>query len=63
VLAFGALLNHWTARHGRLSPAAARVVQVDLDEEVIGALHRVDIGVVGNAAAAARAARSCGGAA
>jgi thiamine pyrophosphate-dependent acetolactate synthase large subunit-like protein len=30
-------------------------VQVDLDEEVIGALHRVDVGVVGDAAQAARA--------
>ncbi|CAA9511771.1 MAG: TPP-requiring enzyme co-localized with fatty acid metabolic genes, partial [uncultured Solirubrobacteraceae bacterium] len=55
VLAFGASLNHWTARHGRLFPPAARVVQVDLDEEVIGALHRVDVGVVGDAAATARA--------
>ena len=55
VLAFGASLNHWTARHGRLFPSTARVVQVDLDEEVIGALHRVDVGVVGDAAATARA--------
>ena len=55
VLAFGASLNHWTARHGRLFPPAARVVQVDLDEEAIGAVHRVDIGVVGDVAATARA--------
>ncbi|MDX6380604.1 MAG: hypothetical protein QOI57_1628 [Rubrobacteraceae bacterium] len=55
VLAFGASLNHWTVRHGRLFSPAARVVQVDLDEEAIGALHRVDVGVVGDAAQAARA--------
>jgi len=50
VLAFGASLNHWTVRHGRLFSPTARVVQVDLDEEAIGALHRVDVGVVGDAA-------------
>ncbi|ABG05201.1 thiamine pyrophosphate enzyme-like TPP binding region [Rubrobacter xylanophilus DSM 9941] len=54
VLAFGASLNRWTVRHGRLFPPEARVVQVDLDEEAIGALHRVDAGVVGDAAASAR---------
>jgi thiamine pyrophosphate-dependent acetolactate synthase large subunit-like protein len=53
VLAFGASLNHWTMRHGRLFSPSARIVQVDLDEEAIGALHRVDVGVVGDAAQAA----------
>ena len=53
VLAFGASLNHWTMRHGRLFSPAARVAQVDLDEEVIGVLHRVDAGVVGDATQAA----------
>ncbi len=55
VLAFGASLNHWTARHGRLFPPEARVAQVDLDEEAIGTLHRADVGVIGDAAATARA--------
>ncbi|HSK99431.1 MAG TPA: thiamine pyrophosphate-binding protein [Rubrobacteraceae bacterium] len=55
VLAFGASLNHWTVRHGRLFRPEARVGQVDLDEEAIGALHRVDVGVVGDAAEAAEA--------
>ncbi|MDQ3659293.1 MAG: thiamine pyrophosphate-binding protein [Actinomycetota bacterium] len=54
VLAFGASLNHWTARHGRLFPTEARVAQVDLDGEAIGAVHRVDIGVVGDVAGTAR---------
>lgn len=31
------------------------MVQVDLDREMIGALHHVDVGVVGDAAASARA--------
>ena len=55
VLAFGASLNHWTARHGRLFSPDASVVQVDLDGEEIGALHRVDVGVVGDAAETANA--------
>ncbi len=53
VLAFGASLNHWTVRHGRLFSPKARVAQVDLDGELIGSLHRVDVGVVGDAAATA----------
>jgi thiamine pyrophosphate-dependent acetolactate synthase large subunit-like protein len=55
VLAFGASLNHWTMRHGRLFSPEARVAQVDLDGRMIGALHRVDVGVVGDATATARA--------
>jgi thiamine pyrophosphate-dependent acetolactate synthase large subunit-like protein len=55
VLAFGASLNHWTVRHGRLLSPEARVAQVDLDGEMIGALHRVDVGVVGDATATAQA--------
>lgn len=55
VLAFGASLNHWTVRHGRLFSGEARVVQVDLDEKMIGTLHRADVGVIGDAGATARA--------
>jgi thiamine pyrophosphate-dependent acetolactate synthase large subunit-like protein len=55
VLAFGASLNHWTVRHGRLFSAEARVVQVDLEPEAIGRVHHADIGVVGDAAGTARA--------
>ena len=55
VLAFGASLNHWTVRHGSLFSSEARVVQVDLDMEAIGRLYRADVGVVGDAAGAARA--------
>lgn len=55
VLAFGASLNHWTARHGRLFDKEAGIVQVDLDAEAIGSLHRADVGIVGDAAATAGA--------
>lgn len=55
VLAFGAALNHWTVRHGELFSPEAQVVQVDLDQEAIGRVHRVDVGVVGDAAQTARA--------
>jgi thiamine pyrophosphate-dependent acetolactate synthase large subunit-like protein len=55
VLAFGASLNYWTVRHGRLFSPEARVVQVDLEPEAIGRVHHVDVGVVGDAAETARA--------
>jgi thiamine pyrophosphate-dependent acetolactate synthase large subunit-like protein len=55
VIAFGAGLNQWTTRHGTLIGPDARVVQVDLDEEAIGAHRPVDVGVVGDAAATAEA--------
>jgi thiamine pyrophosphate-dependent acetolactate synthase large subunit-like protein len=55
VLAFGAALNHWTVRHGELFSPKAQVVQVDLDQEAIGRVHRVDVGIVGDAAQTARA--------
>jgi thiamine pyrophosphate-dependent acetolactate synthase large subunit-like protein len=68
VVAFGASLNQWTTGHGRLLASDAVVVQVDLDEEAIGAHRPVDLGVVGDAAAtaealaAALAGRACAGA-
>ena len=55
IVAFGAALNQWTTRHGTLVRPGARVVQVDLDTEAIGAHRPVDAGVVGDAGAAARA--------
>jgi acetolactate synthase I/II/III large subunit len=63
VVAWGSTLNMWTTRHGRLIPPGARVVQVDLDPEAIGANRPVDLGVVGEVSAVARActARLCEG--
>ncbi|MEX2446367.1 MAG: thiamine pyrophosphate-dependent enzyme, partial [Dehalococcoidia bacterium] len=55
VLAVGATLNMWTTRHGRLVSPSATVVQVDADADALGAHHRVDIPVQGDAAEAVRA--------
>ena len=55
IVSFGAALNQWTTRHGTLVGPGARVVQVDLDEEAIGAHRPVDLGMVGDAGAAAHA--------
>jgi acetolactate synthase I/II/III large subunit len=55
VVAFGAALNQWTTRHGTLIAPGARVVQVDRDEEAIGAHRPVELGVVGDARATAEA--------
>ena len=55
VVSFGATLNMWTTRHGRMISPEATVVQVDVDADAIGAHHRVDTGLVGDAAATARA--------
>ena len=55
VISFGAGLNHWTARHGDLLAADAKVVQVDVDPLAPGRLHRCDVAVVADAAIAARA--------
>jgi len=53
VVGFGASLNNWTTKHGALIAPDAGVVQVDLDEEAIGARRPVDVGVVADAAEAA----------
>lgn len=55
IVAFGAAMNHWTTRHGALVGPDARVVQVELDAEEVGAHRPVDVGVVGDARAAAEA--------
>ncbi len=55
VAAFGATLTMWTTRHGRLLRPDARVVQVDLDADVIGANQPAAVALVGDAAAAANA--------
>jgi thiamine pyrophosphate-dependent acetolactate synthase large subunit-like protein len=55
VVGFGAALNQWTTRHGTLIAAQARVAQVDLDADAIGAHRPVDAGVVGDARATAEA--------
>jgi thiamine pyrophosphate-dependent acetolactate synthase large subunit-like protein len=58
VIAFGATLNHWTTRHGALIGPDAKVVQIDLEATALGANHPVDVAIVGDAAATARALTS-----
>jgi thiamine pyrophosphate-dependent acetolactate synthase large subunit-like protein len=55
VLAVGASLNAWTTRHGTLLSPEAQVIQVDLDEEAIGAHRPIDLGLVGDARLTAEA--------
>src|SRR5689334_14028329 len=55
VLSVGAGLNMWTTRHGRLVSPDATVVQIDSEADAIGAHHRVDVAVVGDAGEAVRA--------
>ena len=53
VVGWGCALNMWTTRHGTLIGADARVVQVDLDADAIGAHRPVDLGVLGDVGATA----------
>jgi thiamine pyrophosphate-dependent acetolactate synthase large subunit-like protein len=53
VLAFGAQLTRWTTRDGDLLGPDARLVQVDIDGDRLGADPRVDVTVAGDAALAA----------
>jgi thiamine pyrophosphate-dependent acetolactate synthase large subunit-like protein len=55
LVGWGCSLNMWTLRHGALVGDAATVVQVDLDPDALGAHHRIDLGLVGDVAATARA--------
>jgi thiamine pyrophosphate-dependent acetolactate synthase large subunit-like protein len=50
VLAVGVALNMWTTGHDRLLSPAATVIQVDSEAIALGAHHRVDVGIVGDAA-------------
>ncbi len=52
-MAWGCAPTAWTTRHGRLVGPAARVVQVDLDADAVGAHRPVDLGVLGDVAATA----------
>jgi thiamine pyrophosphate-dependent acetolactate synthase large subunit-like protein len=53
VVGWGCGLNMWTTRHGALIAPDARVVQVDLDADAIGAHRPVHLGVLGDVAATA----------
>jgi thiamine pyrophosphate-dependent acetolactate synthase large subunit-like protein len=55
VVSFGASLNMWTTRQGRLIDAGAHVIQVDVEEDAIGAHRPAEVALVGDAAETARA--------
>ncbi|WP_344317787.1 thiamine pyrophosphate-binding protein, partial [Actinoplanes couchii] len=57
VVAWGASLTMWTTRHGALISPDATVVQVDTEAPPLGGHHRIDLGVVGDAAFSAVAVR------
>lgn len=50
IVGFGCALNMWTMRHGHLIGDETRVVQVDLEEQALGANRSIDLGVVGDSA-------------
>jgi thiamine pyrophosphate-dependent acetolactate synthase large subunit-like protein len=54
VLVFGASINHWTTRHGRLIGDGAKVAQVDIEPRAFGLNHPLDLTMLGDAAAGAR---------
>jgi thiamine pyrophosphate-dependent acetolactate synthase large subunit-like protein len=55
LVGWGCALNMWTLRHGALVGDDTTVVQVDLDPDALGAHQRIDLGLVGDVAATARA--------
>jgi thiamine pyrophosphate-dependent acetolactate synthase large subunit-like protein len=55
VLLFGASANQWTTRHGALISENARVVQIDIEPDAIGAHHPIDLALVADAGLAADA--------
>jgi thiamine pyrophosphate-dependent acetolactate synthase large subunit-like protein len=55
IVAFGAQLTRWTTRQGGLIGAGARVAQVDVELEALGANAPVEVAVLGDARATAEA--------
>ncbi|MEU5850805.1 thiamine pyrophosphate-binding protein [Saccharopolyspora shandongensis] len=58
IVGWGTALNMWTTRHGNLIGPGSALVQVDVESEAIGAHRPVDLGVLGDVAATAEAART-----
>lgn len=50
IIGFGCALNMWTMRQGHLIGPGCKVVQVDLEEQALGANRPIDLGVVGDSA-------------
>ncbi|ACZ86004.1 thiamine pyrophosphate-binding protein [Streptosporangium roseum] len=54
IVGWGCALNMWTMRQGTLIGPEAKVAQVDLDADALGAHRPIDLGVVGDVALTAR---------
>lgn len=50
IIAFGCALNMWTMRHGSLIGPETRVVQIDVEQQSLGAHRAITLGVRGDAA-------------
>ena len=48
ILAFGCALNMWTMRHGHLIGEATAVIQIDVEDQALGANRPIDLGLVGD---------------
>lgn len=55
VVGWGCALNQWTTRHGKLLGPGVRLAQVDLEQSALGAHRPIQLGVLGDSAATARA--------
>ena len=55
LVGWGGALNGWTLRRGALVGDGTTIAQVDSDPDALGAHYRVNLGIVGDTAAAARA--------
>ncbi len=55
ILVFGASLNMWTTKKGKLVSDHARVVQIDIDKDRLGLLRPVDLMIEGDVAVVAGA--------
>jgi thiamine pyrophosphate-dependent acetolactate synthase large subunit-like protein len=55
ILAFGASLNMWTTKKGRLVSDRARVMQIDIDKDRLGLLRPADLKIEGDVAVVAGA--------
>jgi thiamine pyrophosphate-dependent acetolactate synthase large subunit-like protein len=55
ILVFGASLNMWTTKKGKLLSGHARVMQIDIDKDRLGLLRPADLKIEGDAAAVAGA--------
>jgi acetolactate synthase-1/2/3 large subunit len=50
IVSFGCALNMWTMRHGHLIGGETTVVQIDVEDQALGANRPIDLGVMGDSA-------------